>query len=208
MIEFRELRVPNPGILILDLPENLFTSLKNHVNTQVLERSEFQKRLRKANQHLAGHLEEEYTLILDEPFNEFLKELAYEYYEYFDIGKVQRIDDMHSWVNIQKKIEYNPLHEHHGTLSWVIWIKNPYNLKDEDSLPISANSNLKSNGRFNFVYSEMTGRIRQHHINLDSSYDGKMVIFPNNLLHQVYPFFTSDEHRISVAGNIFLSALM
>jgi hypothetical protein len=29
-----------------------------------------------------------------------------------------------------------------------------------------------------------------------------MVFFPAQLLHQVYPFYESDEVRVSVAGNI------
>jgi len=205
MIDFKEIRVPNPGILILDLPKELFSSLKEQVNIQILDKSKFQKQLRKSNQNLAGHIQEEYNFINTKEFDEFLKELAHNYYEHFNLGRVKEITEIDSWVNLQKKTEYNPLHEHFGSLSWVVWVSNPYKLKDEDSLPSSINANVKANGRFEFVYSEMTGRIKQYHINLDSSYEGKLVIFSSSLLHQVYPFFTSDENRISLAGNIFLS---
>ena len=33
-------------------------------------------------------------------------------------------------------------------------------------------------------------------------FENKMLIFPANFKHEVYPFYTSDEERITVSGNI------
>ena len=41
-------------------------------------------------------------------------------------------------------------------------------------------------------------------IELDRNSAGKMVIFPATLKHSVYPFYTSDDYRISVSGNFTL----
>ena len=37
----------------------------------------------------------------------------------------------HLWVNFQKKYDFNPIHNHTGTLSFVIWMKIPYTQEDE-----------------------------------------------------------------------------
>ena len=33
--------------------------------------------------------------------------------------------------------------------------------------------------------------------------EGKMVFFPSALNHQVFPFYESDEERVSISGNIW-----
>ena len=39
-------------------------------------------------------------------------------------------------------------------------------------------------------------------LDVDKSKEGYFVIFPSNLNHQVFPFYSSDDYRITVAGNI------
>jgi hypothetical protein len=51
------------------------------------------------------------------------------------------------------------------------------------------------------------GRIKQVPIPVDSSYEGTIMMFPSALNHGVYPFYTSDEYRISVSGNIRIKVL-
>lgn len=57
---------------------------------------------------------------------------------------------------------------------------------------------------FQFTYTDTLGQINQELIPVDKTYDGVLCIFPSKLNHQVYPFYTSDEYRISVSGNICL----
>jgi len=52
------------------------------------------------------------------------------------------------WVNFQKKYEYNPLHDHGGMFSFVIWMKIPTEWRDQHALPICANSNAPLAGDF------------------------------------------------------------
>ena len=40
---------------------------------------------------------------------------------------------------------------------------------------------------------------------MEASDEGTMLFFPAMLKHQVYPFYNSDEDRISISGNISLS---
>ena len=39
---------------------------------------------------------------------------------------------------------------------------------------------------------------------LDKKFEGTMLFFPSWLQHQVYPFYTSDEKRVSLSGNIII----
>ena len=43
-----------------------------------------------------------------------------------------------------------------------------------------------------------------HRIPIDSTWEGHIIMFPANLQHCVYPFYTSDDTRISFSGNILL----
>ena len=107
------------------------------------------------------------------------------------------------WVNYQYKHEFNPTHYHSGLYSFVIWMKVPYNFKDEHSLPFlkGIKDQDKRAGMFSFTTIDMLGD--------SSSYvyeprEGTMLFFPSKLHHEVYPFYTSDDARISIAGNLTL----
>lgn len=105
-------------------------------------------------------------------------------------------------VNIQKKYEFNPLHKHRGLFSFVIWLKIPYNHEDEAKTVIGESNVANAIGNFHFVYSTDCG-LTSYPINMNSDIEGYCVLFPSYLPHQVYPFYTSDEERITVAGNIY-----
>ena len=109
-----------------------------------------------------------------------------------------------TWVNFQKKGEFQPLHSHTGVFSFVIWMDIPYHYKDEAKLPF-ARSNLKKppGGNFSFTFSDGTSRVmKNHYIKLSPEMNGYCCFFPSDLCHQVYPFYTSDKDRISISGNI------
>ena len=110
--------------------------------------------------------------------------------------------DSSSWVNFQKKHEYNPLHFHYQDISWVIWVTIPYDLQTEMNLPSMKESNTNVASKFQFVFNKLDGGISTHEIDIDQTWEGVLIMFPAYLKHQVYPVQTSDEHRISIAGNI------
>lgn len=107
------------------------------------------------------------------------------------------------WVNFQKKYEFNPLHDHNGMFSFVIWVKIPYDLEEEKKTDIAKSSIYDGSiGNFSFVYKNETS-IQLEFIPMLKKMEGYCVIFPAHLHHMVYPFYTSDEERISISGNIF-----
>lgn len=110
----------------------------------------------------------------------------------------------HLWVNLQKKYEFNPVHSHSGVLSFIIFLKIPYNLEDEDKV-FPKTSGEFSASRLCFLINDYMGEILELKINVDKSFENKMLLFPAKLNHLVYPFFTSDEERITVSGNISIN---
>jgi len=106
------------------------------------------------------------------------------------------------WVNFQNKHEFNPLHNHSGIVSFVVWMKIPTHWEDQHALPISANSNTPSASDFQFTYSDILGNHQDFHVAMSGYQEGWIIVFPSQLRHQVYPFFECDEQRISISGNI------
>lgn len=108
------------------------------------------------------------------------------------------------WVNFQKKHEFNPIHNHTGMYSFVLWYKVPYYANIEEHAGPGRKSNSNRAGKFEFNYTNILGNITGSVIDVDKNYEGKICLFPALLNHTVYPFFSSNEYRISVAGNLFL----
>ena len=107
-------------------------------------------------------------------------------------------------MNLQQKYEYNPLHLHQGELSFVIWVNIPYDLEDEKKLPSMRSQTSPNLPSFKFRFPNFMGPggMGTHIIEVDKSFEGKLILFPSYLLHEVSPFYTSDGYRISVSGNL------
>ena len=162
------------------------------------------------NRELAGAIKEEYSIVHSDfilgEFFDYIIELIGDYeqsfttpisrdsftYPLLKMGFAPRESLISTWINFQKKNEYNPPHSHYGAYSFVIWLSLPYDTKEEKKL-------YKSSTDFNFQFIQ-DGKIQQ--CPLDSS-EGDIILFPADLWHSVQPFFLSDEFRVSISGNIF-----
>ena len=120
-----------------------------------------------------------------------------------DTGKAGlKLDSM--WVNYQFKTEFNPYHDHSGAYSFAIWMKIPYSWEEQKQLS-QFNDIEESNrkvGNFEIEYTDSLGEIRNYAYNLSPDFEGIMLFFPARLRHCVYPFYETDEPRISIAGNL------
>lgn len=172
----------------------------------------------RSNKVLAGNIDTSLSLVDEDDY--FWKNVLKEVTDYFADSRqvgVQwyRASTSHAhqdmclrsfWVNFQNKHEFNPLHDHAGFLSFVIWLKIPTESKDQHNLPISKNSNFPSASDFEFVYTDALGTIASFTIPMGKDKEGVMYVFPSSLKHHVYPFYECDEQRISVSGNITLDS--
>ena len=98
------------------------------------------------------------------------------------------------WINYMKKDNFNPLHEHSGNISFVLYLNDVEELKTErlrykqkDTGPVPGTIMFAHDGDRKFFFPKK----------------GDLLIFPANLMHMVVPF-RSDIERISVSGNILL----
>ena len=105
-----------------------------------------------------------------------------------------------SWINFQKKYEYNPVHRHTGLFSFVLWLKIPYTRKDEDGYYNTPDKDETMNGNFHTFFVDQYGGMTDYNIALSSEMENCCLMFPAEAHHCAYPFYTSDEYRISVSG--------
>ena len=84
-------------------------------------------------------------------------------------------------------------------------MKIPYKWKEQIKLPQfqGTDSNKIKAGCFEFGYSDSHGVGRNMTYRLSPDLEGHMVFFPAGLMHQVFPFYGSNEARISIAGNLW-----
>ena len=179
------------------IPDDILSLLKKESNYILKNEDQFKK----YNKDLAGNIEKEYSL---EKYRKILEPIVYKLADKFIENSKNNLNwylkDM--WINFQKKYEFNPVHNHGGELSFVLWIQIPYDLKEELNLINSQNSNSPRNSLFEFVFTDIMGQVITSQIAVDKSYEGKIMMFSSRLFHTVYPFYTSDEYRISISGNL------
>tara|TARA_B100000965_G_scaffold56919_1_gene43245 strand:- start:525 stop:1325 length:801 start_codon:yes stop_codon:yes gene_type:complete len=164
------------------------------------------------NHELAGNISNSYILEdKDEWFyKNVLQNLVLTYSDTFDnLGKHVPITNLYPytlsnwWVNYQKKYEFQPPHTHNGLYSFVIWLKIPSSFEEENK---GADNNNPLKNCFQFSYMTiLNGTSGVYTYRLSEKNEGTMLLFPSNLTHSVFPFYKSDEDRISISGNICLN---
>ena len=100
------------------------------------------------------------------------------------------------WINYMKKNEFNPPHDHSDALSFVIFLKVPEEILEEQK---NYEGNSGGPGSLGFIYGEGNRQAITYQSITPSERD--MFIFPAWVKHYVAPFY-SDVTRISVSGNI------
>ena len=179
--------------IIADLDSNLFDKLKQDVQEA------FEIKI-KHNSRLVGHIKEEYAISPCIEFKNYIMEMLIEFTGDHTIDS-DICDFSQTWVNFQKKAEFNPAHVHQSMYSYVVWINLPFKIEDEYALFPDVNEPATSN--FIFIYHDPDSpTLKLHNIEADKRYEGKIILFPSTMMHSVYPFYTSDEYRISLAGNV------
>ena len=194
----------NMGFLDLKIPKPLYESLKSECDIAFNCNGVFESGLTGAGVPHHRWVESKSNL---RDLEIFIFSLLQGYKETFKLDPIRDIW-FHSqspvfkmsrpWINYQKKHEFIPNHIHDGTYSYTIWIDIPYDsheeLKDGDGYASC----------FHFHYTDILGESREHLIRLSKRDNGRMLFFPSQLRHQVYPFYTSDKYRVSISGNVLL----
>lgn len=200
------------------LPKNLWSVMKWNITPSSLveikkwlNSTSFYHSANNINNMLAGHIKYEKSLgrfretidcfqqIIRSASRSYLKEIPRE-------RDVNAIGYDSPWVNRQKKYEYNPAHKHTADISYVLWVQIPFYHQDEQKVYGNQGTNMPTNGYFCFQsYDVFYGGLEETRIPSDKREEGTLLMFPSKLSHMVYPFYTSDEDRISIAGNIWVN---
>ena len=203
--------LPNQGIVEVQLSEGIIDNLWKLIDDPKNEKKDYKPQL-------AGNIKASYELdrqseLLDD-FYKFIPEMVNAYQ--LNFAPEHRISHFYKgqnwvygleslWVNFQKQHEFNPMHNHAGVFSFVIWMKIPTSHVDQRELPLAKNSNSKDTiSNFSFVYTDILGGIKNLNYNMEKDICGYMVMFPSSSHHMVNPFYECDEERISISGNINL----
>ena len=208
---FKHFPLPNVGFTQGHIPINIYQDLNQeivNIHTAAETGTLDKNGIMQMNFALAGQITKEYQITKSrELLDPFLEEMGrafqkeWDYYPKENPNKNLKVDSV--WVNMQKKLEVNPLHNHDGTLSFVAWLHVPFKLEDERNMPNCKNSRtVQLASTFQFVYTTALGTIANCPMFVESGWEGRIVMFPAKLLHVVYPFQTSDDYRISIAGNL------
>lgn len=190
--------------VLADVPKEILNILDGVID---------EKGLSPLNKDLAGNIKHEYSIpkgkaAVSPMLMQMIIKHQEKYPNFFKKAhstinyKACEIELFNLWVNFQKKHEFNPMHVHDGLYSFVIWHKVPYTMEDEKARLPSMTENDFRAGMFAFFFSDPSGKITQEALHVDKSWEGKVALFPANLNHCVYPFYTSDEYRVSISGNL------
>lgn len=202
----------NTGYMLLKVPQDILNEVKTSVDNI---QSNFTQAI-PVNNYLAGQIDKEYRTKLTNKTTQYIKHTVEQYCNLHPhyINTVYKHHQLRpnlkyggdAWVNFQEKYEYNPIHNHSGIFSFVIWYQIPFYKENEIKYgagKFKAKDQINKNGDFEFVYyngEEIVGEI----LPIDKTMEGHMALFPSNLQHLVYPFYSSDDYRITISGNIYL----
>jgi len=189
-----------PSIVKLKIPENLVNKLNVYVD-QIIEDEKKSSKLDHGS-NLAGQVSQEFVLEKDfmqeAGWGIFLGNACDKWVEYIYQKKMSKFEIISSWIVRQFKNEYNPTHWHGGHISGVGYLKVPKNLgswkknKEKDNV----------NGCLQLIHGSKMFMSRS--IYTAKPEVGDFYLFPNYLMHAVFPFKDTDEERRSVSFNAYI----
>ena len=195
--QIKLIRPFGPAIAHVKMPENLIEELNNYTDKIINDE-------KKANEldvgkQLAGQLTQEFELEED-----FMKKIGWidflkkgtENWISLAIGKkTSKFEMLSSWIVRQFENEYNPIHWHTGHISGVGYLKMPKSLGE----PLQKSKVQNPNGQIALVHGNKM--FLSDPVIKFKPEVGNFYLFPNYMMHTVYPFSNSKEERRSISFN-------
>ena len=184
-------------------PLLMASSIADEFRLELLKRAS--KLELKYNHRLAGHIEKEYEFTEEDKhyFMEHIKPYTDKYIEDLNNHMNHQVKKTTCqlnglWINYMKPGEYNPPHIHGDSLSFVIYLDVPEEIRQES---INFTATHEGPGTIDFMFGETIPDIRNHY-NINPK-TGDLFLFNAMLKHWVSPF-KSNKTRISMSGNFLL----
>lgn len=203
-LEYNWHTFPNLGYITSKLSKDQLQPIQNEIDNIQKDFSKADS----ASDYLSGLVDHEYNLYESRShIDNLIQPLCYEYDSIFNLSQKNytildqgkwTIELKELWVNYQKKHEFQSTHKHSGIFSFVIWVKIPFNVDEEISRYTEASKDVS---QFGFSYNNTLGAQERLNLNLSNKDEGMLAVFPAQMPHYVFPFFSSNEYRITIAGN-------
>lgn len=174
-------KVRMPSVMVNRINDYLSKELRSATNT--VDMGPF----------LASNVTQE--IRLDDSFVEksgllqFLAKSAENWIQQVSGKNISQFKLMSSWAVRQFKHEYNPVHFHGGHISGVGYLELP------DEFGVYAQSSKKGNLNGHIQFINGTPQFLSNAVMSARPEVGDFYLFPNYLLHTVYPFFAEGERR-------------
>tara|TARA_B100000809_G_scaffold233204_1_gene249757 strand:+ start:165 stop:797 length:633 start_codon:yes stop_codon:yes gene_type:complete len=187
-----------PAIGSTNIPKTLIDKINNFIDEVIKDKNKSKKF--DWGKYLAGQVTQEIKLpkeIIDGELLNFLNKITKAFVEVFTDKKVTKFQLISCWVVRQFQNEYNPIHWHNGHISGAGFLKLPNNFgasKQEKA--------TNANGRINFTHG--TRQFLSMGTITKKPEIGKIYLFPNYLMHSVYPFYGEGERR-SMSFNAYIN---
>ena len=187
-----------PAIGSTNIPKILIDKINNFIDEVIKDKNKSKKF--NWGKYLAGQVTQEIKLpkeIIDGELLNFLNKITKAFVEVFTDKKVTKFQLISCWVVRQFQNEYNPIHWHSGHISGAGFLKLPNNFGAS-----KQEKDKNAHGRLSFTHGtrqflSMGTITRKPEI-------GKIYLFPNYLMHSVYPFYGEGERR-SMSFNAYIN---
>ena len=108
------------------------------------------------------------------------------------------------WCRVSQDGDYQSIHDHQGIFTFVVWLKIPF--EGEDERQVQAGFRPEASD-FVLCYPDTCGQYQKRNWVLGKGAEGKMLFFPSDINHIVYPHYTTTEYRVALAGDIVFDSL-
>jgi uncharacterized protein (TIGR02466 family) len=196
MSDIQILRPFGPSIVKLSIPDDLVKKLNDYTDRIILDEEKITK-LDHSNQ-LAGKVKQEFLLenefMQQIKWGEFLAKAINVWLQDDSNKELKSIDIIRCWIVRQFQNEYNPVHLHSGHISGVGYLKVPKSFGN-----VSEKKKINDKGRLTFIHGSVNLFSKATYVIKPEV--GDFYLFPNYLLHTVYPFTDTEEERRSISFN-------
>ena len=197
-IKYQNLRVLGPAILKVKIPDEILNVLNEYIDKIINDDS----KLKKLNygEALVGDVTQEFLLevefVKSSGWLEFLGNSCKVYTELNEGKKISKFNLLKTWVVRQFQNEYNPTHWHGGHISGAGFLKVPKSLGQSTQ---QKKSKKYRGGNLQLIHGARM-------FTCPSTFNitpevGDFYLFPNYLMHTVFPFKGTDEERRSISFN-------
>ena len=197
MENFKVLKPFGPSIVKIKMSNEMIEQINKYVDSVIKDEQKI-KKLDEGDK-LIGKVQQEFLMEV-----EFMKKIKWANFLAANVSswakeelnkEIKHFELIKSWVVRQFKNDYNPVHWHTGDISGVGYLKVPSYLGNTSQPDKKTNENGKLQLIFGSpsLFSKSTFLVKPE--------QGDFYLFPNYLMHTVYPFTGTDEERRSISFN-------